>query len=359
MISTRLIGTLAMAVGLFLTWLTPSARNSRLEAMAPVLLGFLLGFFAAESPFAGPLQELLGLRSKHPDIVGLEIVHGHGKNAAADAADADEAKSKFDQRPMYGLQHAFLNLEVTGWWFNMGLWEKDENSDAESTNFKPMLLREACQALVQKVTQGLGIGQDSHILDVGFGCGDQDVYLAKLHKPGRITGITIEPIQHHVAQQLLRQMPTPGTEIDLHVADASKLPQFLQKNSSIFKRQQSTTEETDGETSSEQAPTAFAQKTVYEMVMSAMEIPITNMKTLEEYRQDFEEAGFVDIEIECVEDRVFSGLASFIDRQNSRLGGMVRPGVNWTYWFLSKALWWMHRSGQLHVVVVKARNGSH
>ncbi|KAF9114273.1 hypothetical protein BGX27_011251 [Mortierella sp. AM989] len=368
---------LTLVVGLSISTLYPSEHKSRLESLAPISLGFLLGLLVAETPLASLLQEQLGLTSRHPDKVGLDILHSTG------TTDSKDAKSQLNQRVMYGLQHAFLNLEVTGWWFNMGLWDKS----------KPMRFQDACKAMVEKVTSHLNINQDSHILDVGFGCGDQDVYMAQLYQPAQITGITIEAIQHHAALELIKRTSTPGTEIQLHVADASNLPEFLESTPTVFSKAQSNRDRHFTHVVSidsayhyntraqflknaalvlapetgrlaladmilaKPAPTSKLGRAIFEAVFGAMEVPAINMKTMDEYKQDLKDAGFVDIEIECIEDRVFSGLAQYIQEQTGRLGGLVKPGVNWTYWGLCKGLWWLDRSKWLHFVIVKARNG--
>ncbi|KAI8605004.1 S-adenosyl-L-methionine-dependent methyltransferase [Dissophora ornata] len=228
------------------------------------------------------------------------------------------------------------------------------------------------------------------LIDVGFGCGDQDVYMAQLYQPAQITGITIEPIQHHAAQELVQRTSTPGTNIQLYVADASKLPEFLESTPSVFnattghhfthvisidsayhyntraeflKNAAMVLAPGTGRLAmadmilAKPAPTSGLGRKIFEMVFSAMEVPAVNMKMMDEYKQDLIDAGFVDIEIECIEERVFSGLAEYIESQTGRLGGLVKPGVNWTYWTLCKGLWWLDRSKWLHFVIVKARNG--
>ncbi|KAG0355056.1 hypothetical protein BG005_006030 [Podila minutissima] len=368
----RLHFTVGLIVALSIAVMLPSSQKSRIDSIAPLALGLLLGLLIAETPVASPIQELLGLPSRHPDKVGIDVLH------ASSAANAKKAKTELNQKTMYGLQHAFLNLEVTGWWFNMGLWDKSN-----------MRFQEACQALVNKVTQDLNITSDSHILDVGFGCGDQDVYMAQRYKPAKITGVTIEPIQHHAAQELVKRSHIPGTIIDLHIADASFLREFLESTPGIFEshtRTKSFTHVLSIDSAyhyntraqflnnafsvltpgtgylaladmilAKPAPTSAVGRYIFEAIFGAMEVPVVNMKTIEAYKQDLVDVGFVDIEIECVEDRVFSGLAAYIDGQTSRLGGLVKPGVNWTYWSLSKGLWWLDRSKWLHFVVVKAR----
>ncbi|KAG0196830.1 hypothetical protein BGX28_009697 [Mortierella sp. GBA30] len=379
--NTRFASFITLITALFLSILLSSGPKSRLESLFPVLLGFLLGLLVAETPAASPLQELCGLSSRHPDRVGLDILHAQG------TASSNIAKVELDQKVMYGLQHAFLNLELTGWWFNMGLWEKEK-----------MKFQDACKALVRKVTSHLDINEDSHILDVGFGCGDQDIYMAQLYQPRQITGITIEPIQHHAAQELIKRTETPGTKIQLHVADASFLSRFLDENPALFgemssfsspakrhfthvisidsayhyntrasflKNAAQVLESKTGRLAladmvlAKPAPTSSLGKAFFSFVFKAMEVPVVNMKTMEEYKQDLVDAGFVDIEIECIEDRVFSGLAAYIQDQLARLGGLVKPGVQWNYWALSKGLWWLDRSKWLHFVVVKARIGDH
>lgn len=188
------ISLLVIVLGLGLTTLFPSENPSRLESVSPLLLGFLLGLIVAETPIASPIQGLLGFQTRHPDKVGLQVLHGSsplqsgqdgqqsGSETAAEKissntkvnarnsdSDSNDDAKKLDQRTMYGLQHAFLNLEVTGWWFNMGLWEKDDDADVKCENgsavkMKSMRFQDACKALVRKVTSQLDINQESHIL---------------------------------------------------------------------------------------------------------------------------------------------------------------------------------------------------
>ncbi|KAF9941012.1 hypothetical protein BGZ67_006068 [Mortierella alpina] len=379
--NVRLASFLALIVAIAVSLPFSSGSTSQFQVPTSILLGFLLGLLVAETPVASPLQELCGLSSRHPDKVGLDIVHSEG------TVSSKAAKADLDQKALYGLQHAFLNLELTGWWFNMGLWDQGRD----------MRFQDACKALVRKVTSDLDINEESHILDVGFGCGDQDVYMAQLYRPAQITGITIEPIQHHVAQELIKRTELPGTRVQLHVADASFLPQFLKETPSVFE-QQPVSKATPGKSHfthvvsidsayhyntrasflrnaaqvlepntgrlamadiilAKPAPTSSFGRGIFNAVFGALEVPVVNIKTMDEYKQDLVEAGFLDIEIECIEDRVFSGLATFIQDQTGRLGGMVKPGVQWNFWGLYKGLSWLDRSKWLHFVVVKARNG--
>lgn len=121
------------------------------SSLPALLFGFLLGFLIAETPFASELHELFGLTPRDPDKVSLNVLYPQSGEHQA------EIKSVLSQKAMYGLQNATLNMEVTGFWFNMGLWNKGTN----------MRFQDACKALVEKVTSHVGIDQQSHILGKG------------------------------------------------------------------------------------------------------------------------------------------------------------------------------------------------
>jgi hypothetical protein len=148
--SNRLAVFAVVVAALSLHTVYPTDQWSFLSSISTLLLGFLIGLVVAETPLASPIQELCGLTSRHPDKVGLDIIH------ASQHQEGKTAKKQLDQRVMYGLQHAFLNLEVTGWWFNMGLWDKER--------VPAMRFQDACKALVEKVTSRLDITSNSHIL---------------------------------------------------------------------------------------------------------------------------------------------------------------------------------------------------
>ncbi|KAF9976562.1 hypothetical protein BGZ73_008317 [Actinomortierella ambigua] len=380
------LGGLVLALGIT----SYSTSSSLVHTLSTTLLGILIGFVVAETPLSGPLQELMGLSSRSADKVGLEVLHGILQQQKESGEKDDSSSGLLDQRTMYGLQHAFLNLEVTGWWFNMGLWPEKSELQQRTTR---LAFRDACKALVRKVVHGIDINEQSSILDVGFGCGDQDVFMAQQYKPGRITGITIEPIQHHAAEQLVKHSDVGDTKIALYIADASKLPEFLSSHTEVLGGAPGTKEASffthvvsidsayhyrtrrqflenafqylhpggvgrlamADMVLAKPVPTSAVGQWVFNKVFDAMQIPPTNMKPLAEYRRDLEETGFQDIEIECVEERVFAGLADHIEAQLGQFGGLVKPNVHWTYWGLVRGLRWLAASGWIHFVVVKAR----
>ncbi|KAG0233239.1 hypothetical protein BGW42_007552 [Actinomortierella wolfii] len=430
------------------TWSPSEMLSSPWGIVVILLLGFLLGILFSETPFVDPILRLLGLADSRR--FGVDILQGTAwtfvdhptqgskRGAAAGAYDSgsgigDEVRQTEDghhttetmasispslstssllnedrkaeqplkplgfQKTNYGLKYSFLNVEVTGGWLGMGLWPKDGTK---------IPYREACQAMVRKVTAGLNIDATSHLLDVGFGCGDQTVYMAELYGPKRITGITIEPLQHYAGEQLVlnSRNRTPNTSIELYVADASNLQDFLKEHSqvlgsspgngqSLLPSSLSTQRYFTHIISIDSAYHYNTRRKFFEQAYAVLEpgrgllamadviprrrppmtgikgwifrqfsrwylkVPLENMQTLEEYRQMLEEVGFQEIEIETVEDQVFLGWADFISTQLRVLKsvGLVRPRVGWSFWLLQNVLRSVDRSKTMHFIIVKAR----
>ncbi|KAG0241863.1 hypothetical protein BGW41_005209 [Actinomortierella wolfii] len=432
------------------TWSPSEMLSSPWGIVVILLLGFLLGILFSETPFVDPILRLLGLADSRR--FGVDILQGTAwtfvdhptqgskGSAAAGACDGgsgicDEARQTENghlttetmasispspstlllnddrktgqplkplgfQKTNYGLRYSFLNVEVTGGWLGMGLWPKDGTK---------IPYREACQAMVRKVTAGLNIDATSHLLDVGFGCGDQTVYMAELYGPKRITGITIEPLQHYAGEQLVlnSRSRTPNTSIELYVADASNLLDFLKEHPQVLgsrlENGQSPLPSSSLWTqrcfthiiSIDSAYHYNTRRKFFEQAYAVLEpgrgllamadviprrhppmtgikgwmfrqfsrwylkVPLENMQTLEEYRQMLEEVGFQEIEIETVEDQVFLGWADFISTQLRVLKsvGLVRPRVGWSFWLLQNVLRSVDRSKTMHFIIVKARRG--
>lgn len=98
---------------------------------------------------------------------------------------------------------AYLNL---GYWGNSA-----KNMD------------QACQDLAELMAQTAKIKNDSHILDVGFGYGDQDIFWMKKYQPQKITGINISKNQIQKAQEKVLKNDL-AQKIEYHWGDATRLP---------------------------------------------------------------------------------------------------------------------------------------
>ena len=83
---------------------------------------------------------------------------------------------------MYGLQHGRLHLQVsTAMWMNMGYWENSTPSTTLSLACRDLLKVILAEAGISDAERGGGVGKGRRrrrcLIDLGFGCGDQTVYL--------------------------------------------------------------------------------------------------------------------------------------------------------------------------------------
>ncbi|MCX6406055.1 MAG: methyltransferase domain-containing protein [Propionibacteriales bacterium] len=77
-----------------------------------------------------------------------------------------------------------------GAYINLGYWEPGCDS-----------LEEANQALADQLAQASGMGPGDHLLDVGFGLGAQDFFWWETRRPASITGIDLTPSHVTAAQE--------------------------------------------------------------------------------------------------------------------------------------------------------------
>jgi len=107
--------------------------------------------------------------------------------------------------------NVFTSMGEKSEYLSMGYWKNAETFD------------QAGQDLVHLVADTAGVGPGHRILDVGFGFGDQDLYIHDHFSPARIDGINITPLQVDTAR---RKVAERGLEdvIRLAVGSATALP---------------------------------------------------------------------------------------------------------------------------------------
>ncbi|KAF8423272.1 hypothetical protein EV426DRAFT_534422 [Tirmania nivea] len=154
--------------------------------------------------------------------------------------DSDSGEHVLDKE-LYGLEHMALNWTWEGglktMWMNMGYWKDTDSFPQASENLLKYLLKKA--GIIDppgKITRDRSIS----ILDLGFGCGDQTLYLTR-QLPQNIdvtsyVGITLSKVQYNFAKKrildrLEDDTPMPFSllngdqkrkgNISLYTADAS------------------------------------------------------------------------------------------------------------------------------------------
>ncbi|KAK2038775.1 hypothetical protein LZ31DRAFT_588155 [Colletotrichum somersetense] len=139
---------------------------------------------------------------------------------------------KFLQKDVYDNDHWKLNVKVpfTTMWINMGYW-----IDADGRRIRDF--QQACRALLHKVLAEAGVLKPEHptrrlaVLDLGIGCGDQSLELARLVRQSswgeyRYVGLTLNPSQFRVAvEKPFREFQKPASSdesIQVFQGDAAR-----------------------------------------------------------------------------------------------------------------------------------------
>lgn len=105
-----------------------------------------------------------------------------------------------DQRHFLGERTRYLNL---GWWDGAATFD------------------DACDALAEQLGLAVGLSEGDQVLDVGFGFGDQDDYWLRRFRPARIVGLNVTPLHVEEARQ---RFPDPRLDFRLGSATATRLP---------------------------------------------------------------------------------------------------------------------------------------
>lgn len=112
---------------------------------------------------------------------------------------------------VYSRLHEILVRKSSGcYYLNLGYW-KDTDS-----------IKKACEQLIDLVVSNAGITNGHSILDVGFGYGDQDIYIARQFPQVAIHGINIIQEQVAYAQETVQKEALSG-QIKLEAGDAVNL----------------------------------------------------------------------------------------------------------------------------------------
>ncbi|EFQ33025.1 hypothetical protein CGRA01v4_00492 [Colletotrichum graminicola] len=139
---------------------------------------------------------------------------------------------KFLQNGVYDNDHWKLNVKVpsTTMWMNMGYWTGDDGQRIRD-------FQQACRALLHQVLAEAGVLRGEHptrrlaVLDLGIGCGDQSLELARLVRQSswdeyRYVGLTLNPSQFRIAlEKPFRASQEPGgpdESIQVFQADAAR-----------------------------------------------------------------------------------------------------------------------------------------
>ncbi|KAF2628934.1 hypothetical protein BU25DRAFT_389874 [Macroventuria anomochaeta] len=307
------------------------------------------------------------------------------------------------KKTVYGLQHGRLHLDAhVPMWMNMGYWKVD-GKDA----LNPKSLAEACRDLLELVLSEAGLSEDSKqdhsrcLIDVGFGCGEQTIYLmnekpvsrcdelwwsARDHQVyfDQYIGITQDGAQCGYAQERVNELKKDS--ISLFCADASKPRIWSEQLLATIKAAKSKSKETwllALDTAYHFSPSRWGivehayhrldasfmafdlclspnarplQKLILRILTTLMGAPWVNFITPEAYRQRLMNIGYPAdaIKIVDISEHVFAPLATYMEEQDRRLKilGLGLGSFHAAKWLFR---WW-GRTGVVKGVVVVARH---
>ncbi|TGZ81047.1 S-adenosyl-L-methionine-dependent methyltransferase [Ascodesmis nigricans] len=275
---------------------------------------------------------------------------------------------------LYTIDHAVLNLiPPSTLWMNFGLWDSSTSTlNAASTN------------LLRRLLHNAAIPASSHILDLGFGCGDQSLHLLALEENYTYTGITLAPAQFEVAKS---RLPEHTEKCRIFCADAARPETW---GSELLERVDLGTAKKKVDwvlaldcmyhfRPSREGIVAWAgarktgfaafdllrreelvgwDEVVLRVICWLAGIPWSNMVTVEEYKGILRKVGgFEVVEVEDVTESALGGMARFVWRQDQELKRAgVRGGVG-KYRAAGWLFGWLARKGVLRACLVVARRG--
>jgi erythromycin 3''-O-methyltransferase len=197
---------------------------------------------------------------------------------------------------------------------------------------------EACQALAERLAAAAGITGGDHVLDVGFGYAEQDFHWMRTREPRHITGVNITPSQVTAAQDRARELGL-GDRFTFTLGSATSLPypddtfdRVVALEASVhFDTRQRFLDEAlrvlrPGGVLATTDPLPRMRPGVRKGLTARLDewrrrriIPADNWYSSSEYATRLTRAGFTDVEIQDVTDRVFAPNAAHVREHCTRL----------------------------------------
>ena len=258
----------------------------------------------------------------------------------------------------YALDHALLNQGETRWG-NLGYW-------ATATRY-PI----AAAALAQQLGDAANLQPTDHVLDLAFGAGESLLFWREHYGITHLVGQELLASQVQVARQrlivrhlLCNVLCGSATQLE-HFASASfnkvlalDSAYHFQPREQFFRQSYQLLKSGGRLALTDLALAQFPRNNIsYAMLhlaAFAAAIPPANLLSIAAYRQQLEQVGFVNIQIQPIEAQVFAGFAHFIAR-HARTYLLIWPRLSWGKLLgTGLLLRWLARHDWLHYLLITA-----
>lgn len=265
----------------------------------------------------------------------------------------------------YTLDHVWLNFPAHySHWMNLGTWTAVNSS----TGFVS-----ACEGLAKRLADAVALKRGENVVDVGFGCGDQDFYFLEKYGVKRIVGFTASKEQVEMARtecarrKESRFEPNFGAAPYLPLAQCPDTDVIFSLDSAYhyntreqFIEQCARHLKPGGRVGladlilNEPSPLQYLLIVPFAMMMG---MPLRNLYGTKRYIEIMQKYGFQDVSIDVVDPIAFSTLPSFISAQLARYGPVLNPSIVNKYGMIAKVMSLFAEKRLFQVVVVSARKG--